>query len=70
MKDLPIERVAIISELSSYVRERPDMSISEIVYSIFRPQGEYENKISAVLNLNDDRILERIETAKKLETNE
>lgn len=61
-------KVAFLAELKDFVDTRGDLTLGEILYSILRPQGENtNNKISSILDIADDKLLKRIETAKEVE---
>lgn len=65
MKNQTAIRAAISAEFSSYINERKDLTVGEILYSFCRPLGkQQDNKISSLLNKTDSEILSKIEKAK------
>lgn len=62
------ERAAFVTELSNYIFERKDLTIGQIIYSIYRPQGKTEaTNLSYLLSLSDSESLNRIEKAIEIE---
>lgn len=62
------DRAAFTTELSNFIFERKDLTLGEILYSILRPQGkEKAQKLSYLLEIDDQEVLKRTEKAKEIE---
>lgn len=62
-------RLQIANEIKQYILERDDYTVAQILYSFSRPmqvKGK-TNKMSDMLDITDDQLLTRIETAKAIE---
>jgi len=67
-------RAIAVKELTSYIEERKDMSLGEIMYSFMRKgilsQNTQEGKLKFLRDSTDEQIYTAIEKAKKDERGE
>jgi hypothetical protein len=67
-------RAIAVKELTSYIEERKDMSLGEIMYSFMRKgilsQNTKEGKLKFLRDSTDEQIYTAIEKAKKDERGE